>query len=132
MTDIFIKSVAGVFIAVVIGLLLARQGKDIAILLTIAVCSLVIAAALMYLRPIVDFIYELQNIGRLDSQIVKILLKAVGVALIAEMANLICTDAGNASLGKALQIAAICTILWISIPLLNELMELIESVLGAV
>ena len=132
MTDLFLKAVAGVLIAIVIGLLLARQAKDLAILLAITVCCLVIGAALVYLRPVIDFVYDIQNIGKLDSQIIKILLKAVGISLIAELAALICTDSGNASIGKALQIAASFAILWISLPLLNELIDLIESVLGAV
>ena len=130
--DIFLKSVAGVLIAVVLCLVLAKQGKDMSLLLTIAVCCMVVSAAVSYLQPVVDFLQRLETLGQLNSQMLSILLKAVGIGLLAEITGLVCADAGNASLGKVLQLLASAAILWIAIPLLNELMELIETILGAV
>lgn len=130
--DIFIKAAAGILIAVVLILTLSKQGKDISLLLTIAVCSMVVSAAITYLQPVVDFLKRLQSIGQLDSETLTILMKAVGIGLLAEIIGLICTDAGNASLGKALQMLATAAILWMSIPLLNELIELIDKILGAI
>lgn len=130
--DIFIKATAGVLIAVVLILTLAKQGKDISLLLTIAVCCMVVIASITYLQPVTDFLKRLQSIGQLDSETLTILMKAVGIGLLAEITGLICADAGNASLGKALQILATAAILWMSIPLLNELIELIDKILGAI
>lgn len=130
--DIFLKAVAGVLIALVICIVLAKQGKDMSLLLSILVCCMVVTAAITYLQPVIDFFRRLQSIGNLDSEIVSILMKAVGIGFLAEITSLICSDAGSASLGKGLQILATCVILWISIPLFNELIELIENILGAV
>lgn len=130
--DIFIKAAAGVLIAVVLVLALSKQGKDISLLLTIAVCCMLVSAAITYLQPVTDFLGRLQSIGQLDSETLTILMKAVGIGLLAEITGLICTDAGNASLGKALQMLATAVILWMSIPLLNELIELIDKILGAI
>jgi len=130
--DIFIKAAAGVLVAVVLILTLSKQGKDISLLLTIAVCCMVMLAAVTYIKPVADFLERLQMIGNLDGDIFKILLKAVGIGLLAEFTGLICTDAGNASLGKATQLMATAAILWISIPLLERLLELIDNILGAI
>lgn len=130
--DIFVKSTAGVLITIVLILALSKQGKDISLLLTIAVCCMLVSTAIIYLKPVTDFLDRLQSIGQLDSETLTILMKAVGIGLLAEITGLICTDAGNASLGKALQILATATILWMSIPLLNELIELIDKILGAI
>ena len=130
--DIFIKAAAGVLIATVLILSLSKQGKDISLLLTIAVCCMLVSAAITYLQPVTDFLERLQSIGQLDSETLTILMKAVGIGLLAEITGLICTDAGNASLGKALQMLATAAILWMSIPLLNELIELIDKILGAI
>ena len=59
-----------------------------------------------------------------------ILLKVVGTALIAEIVTLVCMDGGNASMGKALQFLAAAVILWLSLPMLTALLELIEEILG--
>lgn len=130
--DIFVKCAAGILVSVVLIITLAKQGKDISLLLVIAVCCMVLGAAVTFLQPVVDFIKHLQSIGQLDPEMTTILLKAVGIGLLAEITSLICADSGNASLGKALQLLATATILWLSLPLLNELIELIDNILGAI
>ncbi len=130
--DIFLKAAVGGLITSVICLTMAKQGKDISVALGICVCCMILAAAMEYLRPVVDFVTRLQALGSLNSQTVEILLKCVGIGFLAEIAGLICTDAGNASLGKTLQIFASVLILWLALPLLDSLLELVESVLGAV
>ena len=130
--DVFIKTVAGILIAVVLCLALANQGRDIYLLLSVFVCCAVVAVALTYLKPVVDFVSRLQSIGQLDSNLIRVLLKALGIGLLAEITSLICADAGNASLGKGVQILASCVILWISIPMFDSLLELIDNLLGAI
>ena len=130
--DIFLKASAGIFIAVILGLTLAKQGKDISLLLTVVVCCAVVTAAVTYLQPVIDFLQHLQSIGQLDPEMFQTLLKAVGIGLLAEVMCTICADAGNASLGKTLQILSSAVILWMSIPMLNALIELIDNILGAV
>ena len=130
--DIFLKSAAGVLIAIVFSLILTKQGKDLSILLIIAVCCMVIIAAVSYLSPIMDLLNRLQSIGKVESDTLLIMLKAVGIALIAEVTSLICTDSGNAAVGKTLQFLSTAVILWLAIPLLNELLQLLETILGAI
>ena len=78
------------------------------------------------------FVNDLKILGKIDASFLAILLKAVGIGLIAEITSLICTDAGNAALGKAVQILATCGILWLSIPLFTSLIDLLNKILGEV
>ena len=130
--DVFIKAAAGVLIALVLYLVLARQGKDFSLLLTVAVCCMVAAAAVNYLEPVISFFQKLQTLGQLDSDMMGIILRAVGIGLLAEITGLICADAGNAALGKTLQILASAVILWMSVPLFTSLIALIEEILVSV
>ncbi len=130
--DIFLKASASVLVAVILILTLTKHGKDISVLLIIAVCSMIAIASFSYLRPIKDLLNRLQTMGQLKSDTLSIMLKAVGIGLIAEITSLICTDAGNAALGKTLQFLASTVILWLAIPLLNELLELLDNILGAI
>lgn len=123
---------AAVLLTVILGLVLGKQGKEVGLLLTLAVCCMVGALAISYLSPVVDFVRQLQAVGQLDSDILEILLKVVGIGLVAEIAGLICSDAGNAALGKTLQMLSAAVILWLSIPLLQELLELLQQILGEV
>ena len=130
--ELFIKAVAVVLVTVVLALALHKQGKDFSLLLTIIVCCMVTTAALTYLDPVVSFFKQLQTQAQLDSEMLKILMKAVGIGLLAEIASLICSDAGNAALGKTIQVPASAVVLWVSLPLLNGLMELVGQILGEV
>lgn len=129
--DVFLKTSAAVLITVVICLTVAKQGKDFSVLIAISGCCLVILAAATYLKPVISFIDKLQSIGDLDNDLIHVLLKAVGIGMLSEITGMICSDAGNASLGKTLQILAAAVILWLSLPIFTQLLELLENILGA-
>ena len=128
----FIKAATIALVAVVLNLILAKQNRDIAVLLTTAVCALSIIFAMGYFHPVIDFLRKLKVIGQLDGQLFGILMKVVGIGVISEIAGLICSDTGNGAMGKAIQILASGVILWIGLPLLNNLLQLIENILEAV
>lgn len=130
--DAFIKASGGILIALILYLVLVKQGKDISLLLTLAVCCMVTAVAIGYLKPVVSFITRLQVIGNLDDTMLIIILKAVGIGLLSEIISLVCMDAGNAALGQTLKILAAAVILWLSLPLFHNLIELVEEILVSV
>ena len=127
---LFLQAAAAALLAVVLGLALEKQGKDMALLLTVAVCVMILAGAMTCLKQVVDFLNHLRLLGDLNSGMVGSLMKIVGVGLVSEIAAMVCADAGRASLGKALQIFAGALILWLSVPIFTLLLELIQSILG--
>lgn len=126
----FWQVTAGVLLTVVLGMTLSKSSKDMTIVLIMVVCSMVLVAAFSYLEPVLDFIRELQKLGQLDSTVSSVMLKTVGVGIVAEIAMLICGDSGNAALGKALHIMATVLILWLSMPLMRSLLELVQKIMG--
>lgn len=130
--DILIKSAAGILIAVVMSLILSRQGKEYAVLLVICVCCMVGAASMIYIEKILSFIKSLESIGNLNSELLSVLFKCVGIGLLSEITTTICTDSGNSALGKMLQILSTSVILWLCIPMFTKLLELVQQVLGGV
>lgn len=128
----FLQTVAGIIIAVILGLALSKQGKDITLLLMICGCCMVLAVAAMYLEPVMDLVGRLQELSGLDTNYLSVVMKAVGIGLIAEVASLLCADSGNAAMGKAVHILASAAVLWLSVPLVNALMDLIQKIVGEV
>jgi hypothetical protein len=51
---------------------------------------------------------------------------------VAEIAGLICTDAGNAALAKTIQILATAVILWLTLPLMQALLDLVRKIMEGV
>lgn len=128
----FFQASAAVLVASVVGLCIAKQGKEMTSLLTIAVCAMVMLAAVTFLKPVLDFLRELEELGNLNADMVQILFKVVGIGLVSEIAAMICADAGYTSMGKALQMLASAVILWLSIPVFQALLELIRQILGGI
>ena len=127
---LFWRAAAGTLITVILGLVLGKQGKDMGLMLTMAACAMVCILALTYLEPVLEFLRELEYLSSLQTDMLGILMKAAGIGLVAEIASLICTDAGNASLGKTLQLLATGVILCLSLPILRTMLELIRKILG--
>lgn len=126
----FWQGAAAVLIGCILTIILGKQGKDAALLLTLAVCCMVGLLAVRYLRPVVDFMDQLAKTGNLEDDMLQILLKVVGIGLVGELATLICTDAGNSSMGKAIQLLTSASIIWISLPMLSRFLELLREILG--
>jgi stage III sporulation protein AD len=126
------QTAAAVLLAVILGLTLEKQGKDIGVLLTIAVCCMGVLIALAYLDPVLDFLRKLETLGNLDGRLIGVLFKVVGIGLVSEIAGMICTDAGKGSLGKSLQMVATAVILWLSLPIFTALIDLIQTILGGI
>jgi stage III sporulation protein AD len=128
--DIFWKVIGGSLIALVLGLVLKKRNPDVSVLLDLLVCGMLLGVAMVFLSPILDYLKQLAQIGGLDSEKLEILMKATALGLLSQIASMLCTDAGNSALGKGIEIAAACAILWISLPLLTALTDLIKDTLG--
>ena len=126
----FWKAAALALIAGVLSLTLKNQDKEYGLLLSIAACLMVTAITVTYLKPVYAFLKELETLGDLRGDMLAILIKALGVGLASEIASMICTDAGNASLTTAIQLLGGAVILYLSVPMFSALMDLIQKIVG--
>lgn len=130
--DVFLKTVAGVLTAVILWLCVNKDNKGVSVLLTLAVCIMVVSVSAAFLRPIIDFIYKIQFIGELDEDLLAVVLKVVGIGLLAEISMMICKDAGNETMAKSLQILSAAVVIWMSIPVFERLLTLLDNILGTI
>ena len=130
--SIFLKATAGILTALIFWIVLSKQSRDYSVLLTLAVCAMVVTVALGLLQPIIQFLQKLQSMVDLDNDLLSIILKVVGIGLITELSTLICKDVGNESMGKSLQILSTATVLWLSIPVFEKLLSLLDKILGTI
>ncbi len=127
--DLFWKAIGAALICAILALLLAKQAPDMGLLMTLAGCCLIALAAMNYLGQITDFLARLEQSTGLDQALVGLLMKIVGLGIVGEFAVMVCTDAGNTALGKVLQLLTSLAILWVSLPLFEALLELIDRTL---
>ena len=127
--EIYLKATAGVLITVILCLALDKQSRELSFLLILTVCCMVVGVAVTYFKPVFQFFEKLQTVGKLNTDMMRVLLKAMGIGMLAEITAMICSDAGNSALGKSIKLVATGVILCISIPLFERLLELIEDIL---
>lgn len=125
--ELFFRCAAGVLVTVVLILVLGR--KDLGLILSMAVCAMTAMAAAELLEPVTVLLDTLETLGGLKSELVEILFKAVGVGMITDIAALVCTDSGNASLARAVGLLGTAAVLWLSLPLFDALLSLIQEML---
>lgn len=128
--ELFWKVTAGILLALILGLTLGKQEKDLSILLSATVCCITAAASLSMLEPVLEFVYDLAALTGTGGDCLSALVKIVGITLVSELVCLLCTDAGYASLGKSLQFAASAVILYVSIPIFTAVFSMIREMLG--
>ena len=130
--DTLFRIVAAALVAVILCLVLGRQNKELAAVLSIGVCAMVLIAATQFLRPVLDFFESLGQIAKFEDSYIRIIIKSVGIALIAQIAELICADSGNGALGKSIHIFATIGILWVSLPVYCAFLDLVQQILEGI
>lgn len=131
MTD-FWKAAALVILAVILGTALGKTEKDITVVLTAAVCCIVAGISLNYLSDVITFLWTLNHsvAGRIP--FLEPLLKIAGVAMLSELISLISSDAGNASIGKAMQMLGNAVMLFLALPFFEAFYSIVQEILRIV
>lgn len=128
--ELFWKTTAAVLLAVIMTMMLRRG--ELGVVLAVAVCALGAIGAMEYLRPVRALWDSLGDLGSLDGDMVAVLVKAVGISLVTEIASMICCDSGNSSLASVLRLLGTAVILWLSVPIFTALLELIRQILEGI
>lgn len=125
--ELYWKAVGGLLIALVLGLSL---GKDISLLLSMAVCVMGAAIAMHYLQPVLTLLEQMAQNANLQKGTLGILLKITGIVWLTEIAAMTCADAGSSAVQKILKMLSCCGILWVSIPIFQEVISLLQQIVG--
>lgn len=128
--ELYFKGAAGILLAAVLGLALQKQEKDLSAVLTAAVIAMAAVLMLRLLEPVTELLRQLEQVGNLRSDALELLLKAAGIGLTAEVAGLVCADAGNAALAKMMRLLGTAAILCLSVPMFTALLECITEMVG--
>ena len=128
----FWKASALVILAVILGTTIGKTEKDITVVLIAAVCCMVAGIAVHYLSDVISFLWQLNRTVESRIPFLEPLLKITGVAMLSELIARISSDAGNASLGKAMQILGNTVILFLALPFFEAFYSTIQEILRIV
>lgn len=128
----FWKASALVILAVILGTTIGKTEKDITVVLIAAVCCMVAGIAVHYLSDVISFLWQLNRTVESRIPFLEPLLKITGVAMLSELIARISSDAGNASLGKAMQILGNAAMLFLALPFFEAFYSTVQEILRIV
>ena len=127
--EFFLQAIAWAVLGAIASLVLKSQGGHFAPLVAIGcACGMLFLAAKL-LEPLLDLLDALRLAGGLSGEYVGILLKIAGVGILTEIAQGVCEDAGQGVLGKMARLCGAVAAFYLSIPLLQRTLELIQEIL---
>ncbi|MCC8029768.1 MAG: stage III sporulation protein AD [Lachnospiraceae bacterium] len=116
---------------VVLALLFRQQKNEYALYISIAAAVLILILSVGKLADVIETVRTIQEYIKVDSAMIKILLKMIGITYVSEFAAQICRDAGFGSLGSQIEIFARLSIMAVSVPVVLALLETVEGLMGA-
>ena len=125
--EIYWKALGGLLIALVLGLIL---GKDMTVMLSLAVCAMGTVVAVHYLQPVLSMLKQMEKAADFQGESFQILMKILGISMVSEIAGMICADAGSGSMGKIIKILTSAVILWIALPVFQSVLSVLQQILG--
>lgn len=130
MTERFLQvAVIGV-ITVLLSTLLKKKNGESALLLTLAACAVIALLAIKMAEPVLDFLQKLREIADLDTALMTPLVKSVGIGLLTQICGGICDDAGESAIAKLVELCGGILAVYVSLPLLEALLETVETMGG--
>lgn len=103
---------------------------SLSIALSITACVLILILTFRFLKPIIDILDRIQDMTGMTAAVFAPLVKVVGIGFLAQIAGAICEDAGEKTLHRAVEIAGSILSVYVSLPLLSAVLELLEELLN--
>ena len=102
---------------------------EVAIIVGICGGILVLSQTINYIFDIVTTFTSIVEKTGLNTNLLKIVLKIVGIGYLCEFSANLCTDTGNTSIGEKIIFAGKILILFISLPIVTNIIDIIMELL---
>jgi stage III sporulation protein AD len=128
--EVFFRVCAIGILTALLTLVLKRSNSVLATVLAV-VCSVAIGlVAIGVLKPVVEFLQELQTAANLSENLMKPLLKTVAIGILTQITSAICQDAGETAIGKMVELCGGILALYLALPLLTAVLSLLNQMTG--
>ena len=123
------KAAAVCLLGTLLATLVKKTSPDMALLLALAVCAVVLTALVRGLEEITAFLQELLERGGLSAELFTPLLKTVGIALVTRTGGALCRDAGEGAMAAVVEMSGAFAVVLVSLPLFGAAWQMLEGLL---
>lgn len=117
-------------VAAIMCLVLRQYRPEYAMLLSLATGVFIFLALLSDITEITSGIQNLLGETPMPTAYMGILLKALGICFLTQIACDACKDAGESAISSKIEIAGKVAVLLISLPLFEQVLSIVSSLMG--
>lgn len=125
-----ISLVAIALVGAVLGIILRQYKPEFGIYISLLVGIVVLSAVIAALIPALDSLNELVGMVELAPVYGQILLKALAICCVTQLAADSCRDAGESAIASKIEMAGKAAILVIALPLFENLVGIVTNLIG--
>ena len=106
-----------------------QKTPELAALLVLAACALLLWNTLPMLETIRDVLEELAALAELSPTVLRPMIQTVGLAVVTKLASSLCRDAGEGGIASFLEVAGGAAAVLVALPLLKMVLQLVQELL---
>ena len=119
-------------VGAVLTVTIKQYKPEYAIFTSVITVVIIFSYVLGIILPIISGIKSLLSKTSVSYQHLSILLKTVGICYITQFVSDICKESGQTAIANKIEIAGRVSICFISLPLFNDLISIVETIIGKV
>ena len=127
-----IKVIGVAFVTALTALLLRSTKPELSFAVTVTGVIVILLFIVNYMKTTLVFLTEISGMTGLDNGLIKILLKIVGIGYLTEFSAGILNDFGSNAVADKVILAGKLTMLFLAIPVIKTLLQLMKGFLGLV
>lgn len=108
---------------------LRRFNGEVSLLLSVAVCAVLVMGISDVFREVWALVGELSRLAGVDNTLLRPVLKCAGISLLCGICSQICRDAGAGSIAMTVQLCGTVCGLYAALPLIHAVLGLIAGLL---
>ena len=127
-----IKIIGVAFVTSLAAILLRSTKPELSFAVTVTGVIVILLFIVDYMQTALGFLTEISGMTGLDNGLIKILLKIVGVGYLTEFGAGILNDFGSNAVADKVVLGGKLTMLFLAIPVIKTLLQLMKGFLGLV
>lgn len=116
-------------IATVLAIVLRQYRPEYAIFVSLACSVLAVVYLLQGITQVMEELSGLLQNAAIPDGLLQVVVKCLGVCILTELAGQTCRDAGEQAIGAKVELAGKVTLVLVSLPLFQRLLQLAERLL---
>lgn len=116
--------------ATVLCKIMDKYNKEYALMISLAACFIILASVVVYISPVLDTVQNLFTNAGISSDQIKILVKALGICYITQLACDFCKDNDYTAMATQIEMAGKVSLIIIALPLFNTLISVVNELIS--